>query len=141
MSVVQYQDTTFLHYKTYWFVWEPAWSLFRPIQSFAWNGTSFVVDDSLYCKDITDPNYGFGSAPMKELCEKLTELFEPQIATSRKIDTPEIGPLIWFRDRRVSITPCCVTDVSSWKRLTNGRSKTCRRGNAFQYTRRSHFQK
>ena len=141
MSLVQYQDTTFLKYKTLWFVWESAWSMFRPIQSFAWNGTTFVIDDYPFRKTPLDPLYGFGSPAMKEVCEKLTEIFEPKLSEATKIETPEIGPLLWFRDRRVSTTPCCPKDTQSWKRLVNGHGRTCRRGNVFKYTRRSHFQK
>jgi hypothetical protein len=123
MSVLECGDHTFLDYKGYWFVWEPSWDKWRPIDGYRWNGTSFVLDDGPYCTDPLDPTYGFGSAPMMRICE----LLECKRSDAVSVETPAIGETTWFRDRFVSLTPCAPTDLASWKRLVKGKPRTCRR--------------
>jgi len=137
MSLSRYGDSVFLKYKQNYFVWEPAWEGFRPVDAVQWTGTSFQIDDKEYTKDITDPLYGYGSESMKKVCTVLTETYGPSVSSSPQIDTPEIGPLTWFRDRHVSLTPCAPTDVSSWKRLVRQRRRTCRRGPRNKFTKRN----
>jgi hypothetical protein len=120
---MEHGDHTFLEFKNYWFVWEPSWDKWRPIEGYRWNGTSFVVDDGLYCTDPLDPYYGFGSAPMMRICE----LLEPKRTDGVPVETPVIGETTWFRDRFVSLMPCAPTDLASWKRLVKGKPRTCRR--------------
>jgi hypothetical protein len=125
MSVVEFGDHTFLEFKTYWFVWEPSWDKWRPIQGFEWNGTSFVIDDGAYCNDPLDPYYGFGSPQMMKLCELLE--FKRKEGQPKEVDSPVIGERTWVRDRYVAVTACAPTDLASWKRLVKGKPRTCRR--------------
>ena len=136
MSLVQFQDHIYLGYKSNWFVWEPAWESFRPIHSVAWNGTRFQIDDRGYCDDLTSELYGYGSPQMKQVCDHLAEAFEPRFKEAIPVSSPEIGPLTWFFDRRVSLSSCAERDKASWKRMCRGRRKTCRKGNAEKFTRR-----
>ena len=137
MSLLKFQDNTYLNYKNHWFLWEPAWEEFRPITSVAWNGSSFVVDDKTFCSDPTSELYGYGTPEMKQICNALTQKFASQVSTTRIVDTPEIGTLEWFFDRRVSLTPCCTRDKSSWKRMVRGKYRTLRKGPAVKFTRRN----
>jgi hypothetical protein len=136
MSLVIFQDKTFLGYKQTWFVWEPAWESFRPIRSVSWTGTRFQIDERGYCDDPVSELYGYASPQMKQVCETLTETYGPKVGTATPISTPEIGPMTWFFDRRVSLSPCADRDKESWKRMCRGRKRTCRRGNAEKFTRR-----
>lgn len=125
MRLYEFGDNLFLEYNTAWFLWEPSWETFRPITAVQWDGYTFVIDDRAYCSDPTDEFYGFGSQQMKDACEKLNEL--PSRDTICHFDTPEIGPLTWFRDRYVSLLPCTPKDTASWKRMHSGKPRTCRR--------------
>ena len=125
MSLCAFGDALFLQSKSRWFLWESAWDSFRPVTSVAWDGYTFVVDDRAFCTDPTDELYGYGTQEMKDLCDSLNELDTPE--TVRTIVTPEIGPLTWFRDRFVSVTPCTPLDVRSWKHMHRGKYRTCRK--------------
>lgn len=136
MSLVSFQDKTFLEYKKHWFLWEPAWEAFRPIRSVTWTGSRFEIEERDYCDDPSSELYGYASLEMKQLCERLTESYATKVNTATPMTTPEIGPMTWFFDRRVSLSPCADRDKASWKRMTHGRRRTCRRGNAEKFTRR-----
>ena len=83
--ITRFHDRAYLHVASRWFVWEPAWSLFRPVDGLAWDGTKFVLDDAAYCADITDRQYGFGSEEMYQLCSKLSEAWADEVrAVERK---------------------------------------------------------
>lgn len=125
MSVTEFGDHTFLEYKTYWFVWEPSWDMWRPIDGVRWTGTQFVIQDGRYCSDPLDPYYGFGSAQMKRVCELLE--FKKSDGQPIELDSPAIGETTWFRDRFVAFTECAPRDLASWKRLVKGKPRTCRR--------------
>lgn len=127
---MEFQDHHFLHIKDKWFMWERAWESYRPITSVYWDGNQFVIDDKPYCNDPTDPYYGYGSKEMKDFCQKIEK------RESRVVQTPEIGPLVWFRDRKVSLGPCAPRDVASWKRMCRGKHRTCRK---FDLTTRNKF--
>lgn len=127
MSLIKFQDNVFLDYKTNWFVWEPAWESFRPIQSVEWNGDVFQIQDSIYCSDPTDVQYGYGSTQMKKVCDLLTQKFESEIPSAKVVTTPVIGSASWFRDRHVVLSRCAPLDVFSWKRMCHGRVHTCKR--------------
>lgn len=137
MSLSQYGDSVFLNYKQNYFLWEPAWEGFRPVDAVQWTGTSFQIDDSAYTQDITDPLYGYGSESLKKVCDVLTETYGPSVPSAPVIETPEIGPLTWFRDRHVSLTPCTPIDLPSWKRLVRRGRRTCRRGPRNKFTKRN----
>lgn len=139
MSVFKFQDNIYLNYKKQWFVWEPAWETFRPITSVLWNGTTFVVDDKPFCLDPTDELYGYGSSQMKQVCDALTERFASQISNAKSLQTPEIGNVEWFFDRRVALTSCCARSKESWKRMVRGNYRTLRRGPAVKFTRRNRY--
>lgn len=123
MSIAQFQDKTFLQYKKFWFVWEPAWDSFRPIDGLAWDGHSYVVKDASYCKDPLDEHYGYGSSQMKEVCEVLHEKYTSQ---AKRVSTLDTGNSEWFYDRFVAITPHAPRDKQSWKRMVQGKHRTCR---------------
>jgi hypothetical protein len=135
MSVVQFQDATFLDYKGNWFIWEPSWEQFRPIQAVQWDGTSFRIRDEMFCTDPSDSLYGYGTEKMKQVCEALQPYYKPNapIVPTLVVGTPE-----WFRDRMVSLSPCAPRDKDSWKRMCRGRLRTCRHPPRVQkLTRRS----
>lgn len=119
----EFRDKVFLEYKKYWFVWESAWEEFRPIQGVTWDGTTFRIDDDLFCVDPTDPLYGYKSEQMKTLCTLLHDKYNAQPV---KVSSLPIGAE-WFRDRFVSLSPCAPRDVQSWKRMVQNKHRTCRK--------------
>ena len=124
MYLTKFGDSTFLDYKGSWFVWEPCWESFRPVHAVRWDGSSFRMD--LVEGSPLDPLYGYGSDAMKSVCDALTAQYAPQLDKAVPVQTPEIGPLLWFRDRRISMTACAPRDVASWKRMHRGKPRTCR---------------
>lgn len=131
----EFRDRLVLEYKKLWFVWEEAWEAFRPINGIAWDGQVFVFDDHEYCSDPTNPFYGYGSQPMKDLCllledQKVDELPE-------EMDTLVTENMEWFFDRRVAVTPCAPRDHKSWKRMVQNDARTCRKApKGTKFTRR-----
>ena len=123
MSVVQFQDKTFLQYKKYWFVWESAWDSFRPIDGLVWNGKTFTIDDSSYCGNPLDELYGFGTEQMKQVCELLHEKYT---SNPKHVTGLNIGNSEWFYDRFVTMTAHAPRDRQSWKRMVQGKHRTCR---------------
>lgn len=128
---------TVLEYKHYWFIWEPAWECFRPIDSFAWNGTQYWIDDRAYCSDPLSPLYGYGTPQMKQLCDALSEAVGPRIGMAMPRPSPCIGDSEWFFDRMISLTPCAPRDHASWKAMSRGRHRTLRKGSRNKLTRRT----
>lgn len=126
MSLFEFKENLFLEYKTLWFLWEPAWESFRPISAVQWDGYTFVIDDRAFCMDPSDEFYGYGTEKMKTFCDILNETVEAK-EDIRHFETPEIGPLTWFRDRFVSVVPCTPMDAVSWKRMHRGKYRTCRK--------------
>lgn len=118
----EFRDKLFFEYKQWWFVWEPAWEGFRPIESVRWDGTSFQIQDDMFCSDPTDPLYGYGSTQMRELCSLLNDRKREAV----KVSTLPIGTE-WFRDRFVEFTPCASRDAQSWKRMVQNHGRTCRK--------------
>jgi hypothetical protein len=137
MSVVRFRDQVFLQKNSHWFLWEPAWGMFRPIDALQWDGSSFTVDDTAYCSDPMSELYGFKTVEMRNVCSKLTELFESVVEDAPSVDSICIGPSTWFRDRQVAMTPCASKDFASWKKLCNGKSKTCRNIVRNKFTKRN----
>ena len=134
MSVYRFRDNTYLHYKKYWFVWESAWDGYRPVDALRWNGKSYEVDDLQYIRDPLSVFYGYGSGVMKKVCEMLTDKYpKEQGIPVRQLS---FGTQEWFRDRLVNVSPCAPRDIVSWKKMTAGRHRTCRRGPANKFTRR-----
>lgn len=117
----EFRDKQFLQYKKWWFVWEPAWEGFRPIDGIQWDGTSFVLQESAYCSDPMSPFYGYGSPQMRQLCGLL-----PKESTPCVVSTLPIGNE-WLFDRFVALTPCAPRDKSSWKRMVQNKGRTCRK--------------
>lgn len=124
--LVRFHDTVYLHIKSRWFVWESAWSMFRPIDGLAWDGAKYIMNDTAYCSDPTSKYYGFGSEPMYTLCYHLTHEYSEKVADAPTVPSLTIGPSTWFFDRTMSLTPCAPTDKSSWRRAINGKRKTLR---------------
>lgn len=117
MSVVRFHDRAYLHVGSRWFVWEPSWSLFRPVDGLAWNGTKFVLDDIAYCADITDRQYGFGTEAMYQLCSKLSEAWAEKVDDAPVVPTLSIGKNEWFFDRPLVLTPCAQRTKESWRAM------------------------
>jgi hypothetical protein len=113
----RFHDRTYLHVGSRWFLWEPVWSLFRPIDGLAWNGTQFVVDDAAYCADITDRQYGFGSEEMYQLCSKVSETWANKVNDAPVAKVLSIGKNEWFFDRPMVLTPCASRTKDSWKAM------------------------
>jgi hypothetical protein len=125
MGLYTFHDNTFLEYKGFWFLWEPAWDAYRPIENVVWEGDRFRIVDKLYCADPTDVWYGYGNEKMKTLCSLLASKF----ATAKPTETSllPIGKSEWFRDRFATLSPCAPRDLPSWKRLVRGKGRTCRK--------------
>lgn len=113
----RFHDRAYLHIGSRWFVWEPAWSMFRPVDGLAWNGTAFVLDDSAYCSDITDRQYGYGSEEIYQTCMKLTETWGDKVANAPVSKVLSIGQNEWFFDRPMVLTPCAPRTKESWKAM------------------------
>jgi len=131
MGLFEFRDNVFLEHKGWWFLWEPAWESFRPVDGVQWDGSTFSINDQAYCSDPTDPLYGYGSAQMKQLCDLLKDKRDAEPVPTAVLP---IGNLEWFRDRRVALTPCAPRDPKSWKRMVQKKPRTCRkapRGNKF----------
>jgi hypothetical protein len=130
-----FNDQLVLEHKGWWFLWETAWDSFRPIHDVQWDGNRFVFNDREYCSDPTDPLYGYGSQVMKDLCDILGDsIHELPI----EVDCLRIGTPEWFYDRPLSLTPCAPRDMTSWKRMSKGHHRTCRRLRGRKFTRRVH---
>ena len=132
-----FRDRLVLEYKGWWFLWEEAWDSFRPIQAIQWDGETFRFDDDEVCSDPLDPLYGYGSEPMKDLCELLGDhltLSVPDDADTLVVgSTPE-----WFFDRFVVLTPCAPRTHASWKKMVQGHGRTCRKApKGKRFTRRA----
>jgi hypothetical protein len=106
----------FLHQESKWYLWEPSWGMYRPIDSLRWDGHTMRVDDSAYCKDPTDPMYGYGHQRIYNKCFNLTQEF-PDIESAKHVSCLTIGIPEWFRDRSIAMTPCAPRTLDSWKRL------------------------
>ena len=117
MSVVRFHDRAYLHVGSRWFIWEPSWSLFRPIDGLAWDGSTFTLDDSAYCSDITDRQYGFGTEEMYQLCLKVSEKWADKVVDAPIVNVLSIGKHEWFFDRPLTLTPCAPRTKDSWKAL------------------------
>lgn len=141
MALYRYQDTIYLIYKQLPFLWDSDWEMFRPVTSFAWDGTTFVIDDRMYCKDPTSPFYGFGSAAMKEACDLLTRTYGPKLSQAVSVRAPVIGPSEWWIDRMISLTPCAPRDRLSWRRMHKGKYYTPHQAPRNKFTRRNRVSK
>jgi hypothetical protein len=138
MSLTRFQDYVFLEYKHHYFVWEASWEMFRPIDSIRWNGDRFELDDKQYCSDPMNEFYGYGALQMKRACTLLTEKYSGEMQNAAILETPTLGIPTWFRDRRVVLSPCAPTDLSSWKRMCRGHPRTCRKSpRGKKFTRRA----
>ena len=124
MYLTRFGDNIFLEVKGSWFTWEPCWESFRPVHAVRWDGSTFRTE--FVEGSPLDPLYGYGSEAMKRLCEALSENLKDRLSNAVPVDTPEVGPLVWFRDRRISVSPCAPLDIASWKRMHRGKPRTCR---------------
>lgn len=111
--------------------------IFRPIDTFAWDGKSWVIDDRVYRKDPLEKTYGFGTIEMLLRCVKLGETYGQKIDTAPTASYLAIGTPVWFRDRAVTFTHKAPQDVSSWKRLIKGRARTCKKRSSNKFTKRN----
>lgn len=118
-----------------WFLWDSMLDLFRPIDGYAWNGTRYDLDDRAYRTDPMSKTYCFGTVEMLAHCVELTKKYKHK--TVHSVSFLTIGDPVWFRDRPVSFTPCATKDIASWKRLVNGRARTCRQRSNKRFTKRN----
>lgn len=128
---MEFQNHKFIKHNHQWFLWESTWESFRPIKSFAWNGTHFEIDDQPYCQNPMEPNYGFGSAEIKAFCKQIP------LPTEFRSECPIIGQTEWWFDRDIVLTPCCPRDKLSWRRMHGGRHGTLRHLTRNKFTRRN----
>jgi len=134
--LVRFQDRIFLQEER-WYIWDSAIGLFRPIDGFVWNGNTWVVDDQKYRTDPLEKTYGFGSGEMLAKCIELSKKFEDTIQSAPTVSYLAIGTPQWFRDRPVNFTHSAPKDVSSWKRMIQGRARTCKRRSTNKFTKRN----
>ena len=134
--LVRFQDRIFLQ-QGRWYLWDSAIGLFRPIDGFAWNGTSWIVYDHKYRTDPLEKTYGFGTAENLAKSIELSKKFEDAIQSAPIVSYLAIGTPQWFRDRPVNFTHSAPKDVSSWKRMTQGRARTCKRRSTNKFTKRT----
>lgn len=137
MDLFRFQDRVYLAYKNAGFVWESEWDMFRPIRALTWNGSTFVLDDRGYCDDPTNPQYGFGSAEMRQACVALTTKYRDHLGSAKLVQTPQLGPVEWWIDRFVSLSPCASRDRAAWKQMHKGKYFTLRRAPRNRLTRRN----
>lgn len=121
----RFQGRVFLK-RGVWFVWEPAWDLFRPIDAFSWNG-KYAIDDLSYTKDPFSELFGFGTPEMKTLSEKLTEEYLAGIEDAPVIKEACIGVPVWARDRWVVMATEHIPLWRSHLTTIQSRARTCRR--------------
>jgi hypothetical protein len=114
--MIRYADRVFLHQQSRWFIWEPSWKLYRPIDGLRWTGTELRLEDHAYCKDPLDDLYGFGTDRMYTLCFNLSQNFA-DVENAKALPFLTIGTPEWFRDRPLALTPCAPRTVESWKRM------------------------
>jgi hypothetical protein len=137
MELIKFKGTIYGKVKTQFFVWEPSWESFRPIEKIAWNGKAIVAVDGIYKDDIFDPFYGYGSAEMKHLCKVLTE--NTDLGVSESDTMPWIAGE-WWRDRQCSFANECTSRTpASWNRYIkymNSKSKTLRNHRETRATKR-----
>lgn len=124
MELRKHQGVIYGKLKDHLFRWDSAWETFRPIHEIVWDGSSFVSVP--VHTDIFDPNYGFGSADMKQLCKRLTETTD----LSSAVETIPWTAGEWFKDRLVPFHSCVAKTVQGWKKYidhTGSSQKTLRR--------------
>jgi hypothetical protein len=134
--LVRFQDRVFLK-EDRWYMWDSALGLFRPIDNYAWDGTTWSIDDQAYRQDPLEKSYCFGSTEMLARCVELSKLYEPRVETAPLASYISIGTPQWFRDRPVNFTHAAPRDVLSWKRLVRGRARTCKRRSTNKFTKRT----
>lgn len=119
MEIRTWNDRLYGKLSSHRFVWEESWDNFRPIAGVGWNGNRWI-EIELSKSNLLDPLYGYGSAEMKALCNKLADTVE--LESAKPIgswlefwkwfeQTPE-----WWRDRSIVFSHSCVSrDVKAWK--------------------------
>jgi hypothetical protein len=124
MELRKHQGIIYGKLQDHLFQWDSAWETFRPVHEIVWDGRFISIPK--YTSDIFDPNYGFGSPEMKQLCRRLTETTELDSAEEK---IPWVAGE-WFKDRLVPFHPCVPRTVQGWKNYisyTGGSQKTLRR--------------
>ena len=133
--MIRFGDRVFLHHESRWYMWESSWGMYRPVDGLRWTGSTMMLDDHAYCKDMTDPLYGYGDERIYNKCFHLTQEFS-DIQNAEPVVFLTIGPAEWFRDRFVAMTPCAPRDMQSWKNM-NLRRRTFRKHPRSAYTKRN----
>jgi len=111
--------------------------IFRPIDNFAWDGKVWLLDDRAYRTDPTEKTYGFGSTEMLVKCVGFGETYGEKVESAPTASYLAIGKPVWFRDRPINFTHSAPRDVASWKRMVNGRARTCKKRSSNKFTRRN----
>jgi hypothetical protein len=130
---IKFHNNIYLKTEKGWFLWEPAWGMYRPIEKLAWNGTSFKQVFDKKFLTITDEFYGFGSKEMYKYCENLGEPKESKEAYVYIGKNPE-----WWYDRPVVFAECTNKERVSWKKMVGKlRHNTHRNKQKIHFTRRN----
>jgi len=136
MELVKFKGALYGKLGNQLFIWEPSWDSFRPITGIGWDGKKLVPIDKWYKENIFCPWYGYGTAEMKKLCQRLTDITE--------LNVPE-GPIPWlkgkwWRDRNCTFAfDCSSKSADSWRRYiayTDSRARTLRRHHDRRATKR-----
>ena len=138
--LIRSQDKVFLNIgSSKWFVWEPSWDRYRPIDGMKWDGTRFILDDAAYCTDPSSDLYGYGgNAELSDFCSTLGERYDATKAVPVSGSIAIGSSLEWFRDRPMALTLCAPRDAASWKRMLCGsRARTCKRKTRTRFTKRN----
>jgi hypothetical protein len=127
MELCKFKGTLYGKLESQLFIFDSTWESFRPIETIGWDGEKIVAVDTKYKSDIFDQWYGFGSANMKQLCKRLTEITE--------LETPESQSIPWlkgefWRDRQCSFAFSCTSKTPlSWQKYVkymNSKPRTLR---------------
>jgi len=142
MEVAVFKDEKYAKLKSNLLIYDGTWGSFRPIIKVGWDGKRFVVEDSVFKKDLFSPFYGYGSQEMKTLCESLNEQGETLIAET--ILDPIVfwrwcsaSDIKWFKDRpAVFVQTCNNLDWHTYLSYIGSKHKTLRHAPRGRMTRR-----
>lgn len=113
---------------TQWFVWEPHWDSFRPIDGFGWNGTTYEVMDNTYTTDPFSETFGYGTVELQKLSQEITDRHIDEIESTPEVSFALVGTPTWVRDRWVVLAK--EDAASTWRKhiaAIRGRVRTCRK--------------
>lgn len=111
-----------------WFIWEPHWDSFRPIDGFGWNGVTYEVMDTTYTTDPFSDTFGYGTLEMQKICQEITDASVQDIDSAPEVSFALVGAPTWVRDRWVVLAN--PDAASTWRKhlsYIRSRAHTCRK--------------